>query len=147
MSRDLCINCTGLIWEFSIKFYIWSQGGGRGASEAKRSNHLWTPSLTHQTSTQDPTFDKSHEGGCRGGGGRSNHLWTPSLTHQTSTQDPTFDKSHEGGAGGRSNHLWTPSLTHQTSTQDPTFDKSHEGGAGGGFRIPGPPPLLNPHME
>ena len=37
-----------------------------GASQKKikrRKNNLWTPSLTHQISTQDPTSDKSQGGG------------------------------------------------------------------------------------
>ena len=29
----------------------------------RKKNNLWTPSPTHQTSTQDPTSDKSQGGG------------------------------------------------------------------------------------
>ena len=66
--RMVCITGAGLTLfergsdsDFS-NIYTMYNTGERSEPEKKFKNNLWTPSPTHQISTQDPTTDKSQGG-------------------------------------------------------------------------------------
>ena len=47
---------------FTLYIWYWRAERARKNYQNKKKNNLWTPSPTHQTSTQDPTSDKSQGG-------------------------------------------------------------------------------------